>query len=64
MSGYLLQNVLKFATSLSYKKPCLSNLHVGWWCLVNTPGCGSLTGTGEVAKGAMKFALNVLCTIN
>ena len=25
ISGYLLQNVLKFVTSLSYKKPCLTS---------------------------------------
>ena len=36
MSGYLLQNVLKVVTSLSHKPPCLTNLHVSWWCLVKT----------------------------
>ena len=34
ISGYLLQNPLKLVTSLSYKKPCLTNLQVSWWCLV------------------------------
>ena len=34
ISGYLLQNVLKVVTSLSYKKPCLTNLQVNLWCLV------------------------------
>ena len=34
ISGYLLQNLLKLLTSLSYKKPCLTNLQVSWWCLV------------------------------
>ena len=29
ISGYLLQNPLKLVTSLSYKKPCLTNLQVG-----------------------------------
>ena len=28
ISGYLLQNVFKFATSLSYKKPCLTYMLV------------------------------------
>ena len=38
MSGYLqqLQNVLKVVTSLSHKTPCLTNVHVSWWCLVKT----------------------------
>ena len=34
ISGYLLQNVLKVVTSLSNKKPCLTNLQVNLWCLV------------------------------
>ena len=45
ISGYLLQNVLKFATSLSYKKPCLTNLHVSYVHAGHTSTC-THTGIG------------------